>query len=887
MLKTFLSRLRYLFLRRSYGEVDEELRFHLEQQIEANLASGMSASEARRQATIAFGGVERAREECREQRPGYWLETLLQDVRYALRGFRRSPTFTITVVVTLMLGIGATTAVFSVVDRILFRSLPYGHADRLVSVGLVQSLETQEFMLGSFYYDWRKNQEAFDAMTSEGAVTPECDLTEHNPAQLSCPWVEANFLDTLGVAPILGRNFLPEEDRPNGPKVALLSYGLWRTRYSLDPGILNKTIDIDGTPTRVVGVLPKDFEMPRLQAADVLRPLATDEATDRTRNSGLGGPKRAFARLRPGVSVQQAQAELLPLFQQTQKTIPAPIRNDFHLKVRSLRDRQMQDVRVTAWILLGSAIAVLLIACANVASLLVARGAMRARELAVRSALGASRARLARQMLTEALLMSLAGVVAGCALAEGLLRLFIAIAPANIPFISRAQIDLRIICFSVGASIACGALFALVPAMQRPNAEMLAGRSLTSVIHDGLRQWLVVGQIASSVVLLVGATLLLRSYWNLEHQRLGMSADNTVAMSITLGDHSYPNAERLMSFIQQLRQSLQYGPGVSMVAVSDSLPPAANHNDERYDSIVVSGRPPSTAGSGGTVTYRWVSPEYFRALDIPVVQGESFSEAQLTSSDHFAVLSQELATRLFQGKNAVGQRLRFDYPDPNAVWYTVVGVAANVKNGGLTGEQEPEYYRLRRNRPEDWDNNGAWGRSFAIVVRSTLPPETMAGWIRAQVATLDPVLPVDIATLRQRVSKLADGPRFQTVLVSAFAVSGLVMAVIGLYGVISFLVIQRTQEIGVRMAMGATRGDILRLVLSKSLRLIFAGIALGLLIAGALSRVLSSLLFNTGPRDPVTFAAVTLMLSFVAVLASLIPARSATKVNPIVALRCD
>ena len=375
MLHEFLTRLRFLFRRRPRLDVDEELRFHLEHQVEANIAAGMSPDEARRQAAIAFGSVERSREECREQRPGYWVETFLQDIRYALRGFRRKPTFTLTIVLTLMLGIGATTAVFSVVDRILFRSLPYGHADRLVSVGLVQSLETQEFMLGSFYYDWRNNQNVFESMTSESAVTRECDLSDSNPAQLSCPRVESNFLTTLGVAPVLGRNFLPEETGPSRPRVALISYGLWLTHYGLKPDILNQTIDIDGKPTRIIGVLPKDFEMPRLQAADVLLPMDVNEATDRKVNSGLGGPKRVFARLKPGMNIQQANAELLPLFQQTQKLIPPGIRNDFHLRIRSLRDRQMQDVRQTAWILFGVALAVLLIACANVASLLTARGA--------------------------------------------------------------------------------------------------------------------------------------------------------------------------------------------------------------------------------------------------------------------------------------------------------------------------------------------------------------------------------------------------------------------------------------------------------------------------------------------------------------------------------
>lgn len=379
MLKELLTKLRFLLVRKTYREVDEELQFHLERQTEVNIAAGMTPQEAWRQAMIAFGGMERVREQSHEQRPGHLMETVLQDIHYAIRGFHRNPVFTITIVVTLMLGIGATSAVFSVVDRILFRPLPYAHANSLVSVGMVHSLET-EFMLGYFYFDWQRNQKPFEALTSENATTGECDLTERNPAQLSCTSVEGNFLPTLGVSPVLGRNFLPEEDLPNGPKVALISYGLWLKRYNLNRDILNKAIDIDGSPLRVIGVLPKDFEMPRLQAIDVLFPKTSAEATDRKSNGGLGGPRRAFARLKPGVSIQQAEAELQPLFQQALKQIPPDIRYDFHLKVRSLRDLQMQNVRLTAWVLLGAAFSVLLIACANVSSLLIARGAMRQRK---------------------------------------------------------------------------------------------------------------------------------------------------------------------------------------------------------------------------------------------------------------------------------------------------------------------------------------------------------------------------------------------------------------------------------------------------------------------------------------------------------------------------
>jgi predicted permease len=741
-------------------------------------------------------------------------------------------------------------------------------------------------MLGYFYYDWQRAQKPFEALTSESATTGECDLTERNPAQLHCTSVEGNFLPTLGISPVLGRNFLPQEVLPNGPKVVLISYGLWLSHFNLDRGILNKTVDIDGNPVQVVGVLPKNFEMPRLQPVDVLFPLTADEAYDKKSNGGLGGPRRAFARLKAGVDVQQAEAELQPLFQNALKLIPADIRYDFHLRVRSLRDRQMQDVRTSAWVLLGTVLAVLLIACANVTSLLMARGAMRQRELAVRSALGASRGRLARQALTEALLLSIAGALAGCALAEGLLRFFIAIAPADIPYLDQTRLDVRIFSATVVLSIVCGVLFGLAPAVQKPGEGMLSGRSFTTVSHAVVRQWLVVTQIAASMVLLIAAILLLRSFHNLEDQKLGMRTDNTLTASVTLGVHTYPTPASRLAFFQQLSTRLRFGPGVSVVSVSDSIPPGGGPGG-RLDEIVVAGKPAPTPPVTGVVASRLVSPEYFRALDIPMLQGAGFREEDMTASQRPIVLSKRLAVLFFPNANPIGQQMRFGKDDPSEPWSTVVGVAADVKNGGLSKDEVPEFYRLRRNLADDWAVGGVWAMTSVVVVRSSLPPDQTTRWIRSQVAALDPTLPVDIATLRQRVAKLANEPRFQTTLVSFFAATGLVLAMIGLYGVIAYLVAQRTQEIGVRMALGADKGDILLLVMGRSLRLILSGIAFGVVAALAATRALSSLLYSIGPHDPVTFGLVTLLLVLVAIVAALIPARSATSVDPIVALRCD
>jgi predicted permease len=800
---------------------------------------------------------------------------VLQDVRYALRGFRRNPVFTITVIATLALGIGATTAVFSVVDRILFRSLPYAHADRLVSVGLVAPIIPQEFMLGGSYYDWRDNQKPFEALTSETGVDA-CDLTERNPARLKCASVEANFLPTFGISPVLGRNFLPEEDRPHGPKVALITYGLWLSHYGLDPGIVNRLVTIDGNPVRVIGVLPKDFEMPTLEAADVVVPQALDEAEQRKADPGR--VMYAFARLKPGVSIEQAEAALQPVFNYSLSLAPPQFRKEVHLRVRPVRDREVQDVRLVAWILLGAVLAVLLIACANVASLLMARATARERELAVRSALGASRGRLIRQALTETLLLSLAGAAAGCMLAEILLRVFIFIAPAGIPFLGKAQIDLRIILFTVLLALLCGAVFGVLSALPRPQAGALAARATGSITHAWMRRSLVAGQIAVSMILLTGAALLWRSFSNLETQHMGMQTQGVLAAHIALPRYRYTTAQQQMEFFKQAEAALRRLPGVSAVGMSDSLPPGELHGEQIYSNMAIAGKPRQAGGTGGMVTWRWVTPEYFKALDIPIVRGQGFSEEERTQSQGFLILSQLLAARMFGNENPIGKQVQ---PVPGGPWYTVLGVAANVKNAGLTGADEPEFYRLRRSFAEDWN---PWA---VMILKTSLSPEAAAPWVRAQIARIDPTVPVEMEALNQSVSKLADRPRFETALLGFFAFCGLLMAGIGLYGVIAFVAAQRTQEIGVRMALGATRLDVLRLIAGEGVRLILLGCALGLAAALAAAQLLKSLLYNVGPHDPAMYAAATLLLALVALAATLIPARAAMRVEPVAALRYE
>ena len=876
--RALLARIRGLLgSKRIARELEAELESHIAADVEDGTHAGLTATEARRQALLRLGGAEHVRQSYRERATLPWVEHLGRDVHQALRGFRRNPVFALTAVVTLALGIGATTAVFSVVDRTLFRSLPYAHPEQLVSVGLTAPIIPQEFMLGGSYYEWRDNQKPFTALTSETGVNP-CDLTEHNPAHLDCASVEQNFLTTLGVSPILGRNFLPEEDRPNGPKVALISDGLWASHYSRDPGIVNRLIDIDGTQVRVIGVLPKDFEMPTLERADVLVPEALDQAQER--KADPGHVMYAFARLKPGVTATQAIEQLQPVFNYSLNLAPARFRSEVHLRVRSVRDRQMQDVRLAAWLVLGAVIAVLLIACTNVASLLLTRAANRERELAVRSALGASRGQLIRQTLIESILLSCFGAIGGCHLAQGLLRAFIAIAPSSLPFLAKAHIDLRVVGFTAIVALLTGIGFGLIPGTFRPRAIALAARTTSAQTRAWLRKGMVVCQIAVSMILLAGAALLVRSFAHLQTEPLGLQTHGVVTAAISLNRHRYTTPQKQMQFFLQVEQELRRLPGVSAVGLSDTVPPGGYHRDHIFGIISVDGRAPMTGGTGGMVTWRYVTPDYFKALDIPIVRGRAFAEEQRSSKEDVVIISSLMASRLFPGQDAVGKRIK---PTPNTPWATIQGVAANVKNAGLNGKDEPEYYKLRRNVVEDWQQ----APTVVLELKTTVAPKALSGWIRGQIEAIDPTVPVEIETLATWVSRLADRPRFETALLSFFAATGLLMAIIGLYGVVAFMAQQRTQEIGIRMALGATRADVLRLIMGQGLRLVVVGGTIGLFAALAMAKVMQAVLFKVTPHDPVSFATIAALLALVALLAIIIPARSAMKTDPISALRWE
>jgi len=795
--------------------------------------------------------------------------------------------FTAAAVLTLALGIGATTAVFSVIDRILFRSLPYAHDDRLVSVGLVAPIMPQEFMLGNSYYVWKETQKPFEGFTSWSGVNL-CDLSEANPAHLACANVEADFLPTLGIGLLRGRNFLPDEDVPNAPRVAMISYGLWKSRFGMTEDVLGKTISIDGDITRIVGVLPPTFELPTLEHADIVVPQRVDQAAQR--RPGATHIMNAIGRLRPGVTPTQAASMLQPQFEQALSLAPPRFRAEVKLRVRSLRDFQVHDARLTAWVLLGAVFAVFLIAGANVSGLLLARAAEREMEFAIRKSLGASRWRLLSQMLTEALLLSVLGVLVGWLIGEALLRVFVKIAPEGIPYIDQAKLDGRVLGFAIAIAVLSGIVFGSAPFWSRDLVRERVLRNITGVSRARARQVLLVAQLSVTLMLLSAAGLLLRTARNLQNQALGIRTGQLVTATVHLSRQRFPHAMQRMQFVDRVEERLKQIPGMNRVAIADSVPPGGLEHDRILGVIAVEGRPKPEGGTGGNVVWRSVTPDYFSALGIRITRGSGFTEEERDSNDHFVVLSEAMAARFFPGEDPIGQHLDLHERPSDNPWYTVVGVAANAKNRGLATENEPEYYKLWRNREDDWYPNfaGLGGGLMANFILSTpANPDALASLIRLEIATIDNSVPVEFQTMRQHVSSLAERPRFEAALLSLFALLAIVLAAIGIYGVLAFIVSRRAQEIAVRMALGANKHDIIALISRYGMKMIGLGVVLGAAGALSISRTFRALLFGVNTNDVLTLFSAIVLLVLVGAIAMWVPLRRAMRVDPMQALRYE
>jgi putative ABC transport system permease protein len=815
------------------------------------------------------------------------MSGLLQDLRYAVRQLRKSPGFTAVAVLTLALGIGATTAMFSLVDRILFRSLPYPNDNELVSVGVIAPIIDGEFLFSANYLGWRDHQTPFAGFTSSTGVS-DCDLTDDHPVRVTCASVASTFLPTFGIQPVLGRNFTREEDRPNAPRVALLAYGLWQDRFGGDRDVVGRTISLDGRPTQILGVLPRDFEFPTLARISLLVPEALDESI--VQRSLMGPVVRVFGRMKPGTSIALAKEELQPLFRGFVESAPPPFRKVLRLQVRSIRDLQIHDSRRAAWLLLVSALAVLLIACANAANLVWARSAGRRHELAVRSALGARRARLFQQRLTESVVLALMGGAAGAGLAYLIVQVLVALAPAGIPRLSDATVDGRALLFAIIVSVASGILFGTVPALERPTIQMLVVAATAGVQRARLRQLLLIAQVWVAVILLASALLFVRSLLRLEASPLGMNTENIVTAQITLGQQKYSGAAERLAFYEELERKLKELPGLSSVALSDSLPPGATGRTMPFVALQAEGRPPlgPEQGIGGVVGWRSVTPDYFSLLGIPLLRGRAFEDADRKPASSTVILNEALAQRLFLDEDPLGKIVRFLQGEGRAdAAFTVIGVAGNTQNQGLGGRVGPEYYMVRHHTENDVIFRYPDSQRISIVVRSVVGPQTVAQELRNTVARLDPSLPVEVNTLSQSVARLAERPRFSAALLSLFAVVGLLLTAIGIYGVVSLLVSQRTPEIGIRMALGATPTSVVRMMMWQASVWVGFGAVAGIFGSLAAAHWIGSLLFDIRANDPATLAEAALSLAMVALFGAWVPARRAAKVDPMVALRYE
>ncbi len=784
----------------------------------------------------------------------------------------RNRAFSAVAILSLAIGIGATTSVFSVVDRILFCSLPYRDGGRLISLGVFAPMLNYEFLFGSAWLDLRRTQKDFVSMASWSGVS-DCDFTAGHTVRMSCAASDSFFLPTLGVEPILGRNFTAADDGANRPKVALLTYSVWQSRFGGRPDVVGSTIVLDGQPVRVTGVLPRDFETPTLAHADFLVPQAMDDAA--MQRDHTGRPFRLIARMPKWMSFAEARAAGEAMLAREMRLAGFPLAGEIKARVRTLRDFQAGEARTVSWVLFGSVVAVLLLACANLMNLLLARTVARQREMTVRIALGASRVQLVKQALAESLTLAVAGGAAGVALAYGLLKLFVAIAPDGIPRLSQATLDLRVLAFTLVCSVVCGVLFGLAPAMAGLNSEALAGGR--AVAAGGmLRPALIAVQFALSLALLTGAGLLGRALWHFQRLPLGAETERVMTASYSLSRQQYPDVARQLAFSERLEERLQSASGMLDVAVGDSHPPDVPLRSKRMHGLKIDGRD-QVSPSEGTAVWRAVTPGYFQTLGIRVLRGRVFTEQDRTPGRDVTVISDRLARWLFRGADPLGHFLD---------GAQIVGVVADVRNSGGTAEDDPEYYMPRVHRAVYWIYGAPDElRHGVAIIRTPLAPDAAARTLRDAIAGLDASLPVEIHTLSESAARLSVRPRFNAALFGLFASVGLALAAFGLYGVLAFLVAQRTREIGVRMALGATPAAVSRLVLSSAARWLGVGLAVGLALSMAVARAMHGLLLGVSGGDPAAWMGAAAILLTAALAAAWLPARRAARVDPMVALR--
>ena len=877
-------------------EIDEELRFHLEQRMAESSAAGMSPEEAARAARRRFGNVQSIREECRDVRGASFGETAFQDIRFGLRILRKNPGFTAVAVLTLALGIGANTAIFSVVNAVLLRPLPYPEPSQLVQLRAGRPGKPSTDIGSATFVEVKAQSQSLAriAAYTDGDMT----LTGAGAAErVVAGAVTADFFPLLGVHPALGRNFTREEDTPNGPKAVILGHGLWQSRFGGDPDILDRTITLNQESYTVVGILPARFQYP--EPFQLWTPLAMGESgagTFGTYGEGMWLLK-AIARLKPGVPLERAQTELRTIAQRVQPPQPAGGRGeggrrserrgggggDSVLALVSLHEQVVGDVKGGLLVLLGAVALVLLIACANVANLLLTRAASRQREMAVRAALGAGRLRVARQLLTESVLLSLAGGGLGLLLAFWGVRALGQWSGASLPSMHGIGIDGWVLAFTLGMSVITGLAFGLAPAVQTWRTDVNTalkeeGRSETGGHRKSLRHLLVVSEVALALVLLIGAGLLIKSFSRLMEVNPGFRADGVLTFQVTLKEGKSPAQK--VHFVQQIIERLKALPGVHAAAATDSLPLT---DVARISPADIEGRPPidfSNVRPGEVipVSRPTVTLDYFNAMGIRVRKGRAFTLQDARAPAESVIVNEAFEKHHFPGESAVGKRIRLR-AGPAQRWQTIVGVASDVRQKGLAGDVMLEVYSPELEGVED-------GLSF--VIRTSGEPAHLISAAREAVAGVEPNQPIhNVMTMEQRLANTTTSRRLNTALLGSFAAVALLLAVVGIYGVMSYGVTQRRREIGVRMALGAQRTDVLSLIIRGGLRLTLLGVAIGLAGAFALTRSLSSLLYSVKATDPWTFLSVAVALTGVALFACWLPARRAARTDPMVALRYE
>ncbi|MHB8412547.1 MAG: ADOP family duplicated permease [Candidatus Acidiferrales bacterium] len=882
MFTDILIRLRSLFRRHAVeSELDDELRFHFEQQVEKFVQSGLPLAEARRRARLTIGGRDQIKEEYRDSSGVRFLETLVQDIRFALRMLRKSPGFTAVAVLTLALGIGANTAIFSVVNTVLLGQLPYKDPDRLAMIwgtNAQRGVRKTPVSPGDFV-EWKQENAAFQdiAASSDDEVT----LTGAGPPQLLIGYdFAANYFSILGVSPELGRTFNSEEDRAGAPKVVVLSDKLWRHTFHADRQILGKSITLDGEPYSVIGVMPSDFDYP--PGVQVWMPIAlpTSAASDYQRTY-----IRVMGRLRRGVSFARAEAQMTALARHVDAEHPATDAGN-GITVTPLRRQLAGDIQTPLLVLLGAAGFVLLIACANVASLLLARATTRHKEIAIRAALGAGRGRLLRQFFTESLLLAPAGGALGIALAWSCTNFLVSIFPndianLSIPRVENIPINATVLFFALAATIFTGLAFGVVPAMQSARAEAgdvlkESGRSATPSSRSArFRRLLVVAQIALSLVLLVGAGLLIESFERVAHANLGFQPDHVLGVEVFLASNRYPRnqSDKQRAFVRDVLQRMKSLPSVQSAGAVSTLPLTGFWGETNF---LVEGQVPPKVGETPDADNRFVTPGYFSTMRIPLLRGRSFTGADRDGTLRVAIVDETLARRYLGGKDPVGKRLNLGTPE-KPEWWQVVGEVGNVKAFGFERPDLPTLYRPYAQLPVGL---------IAFTIRTEGDPAALLKSAEQAVWDVDEDQPVfqalPMSTLAAQSVALR---RVSTLLLAGFAMLALALAAVGIYGVMAYSVAQRTHEIGVRMALGAQQDDVLKMVVGQGIKLILVGAGIGIVAALALTRLMAALLFGVTATDPATFLGVTILLVAVALLACYIPARRAMRTDPMVALR--